>query len=263
MVSNIYLSCQKTKTKSPSLGDFHMHTHDFYEIYCFFSGNAKYYVEGNIYNLKHGDILFIKKAEAHTLQLMSDATYERAVINFNFQAPINEKSQTALLEFDKIPLGKGNRFSFSRFNDKHWLYYIDKIISCDNEDDRRLYLSVLISEMYECRGEALALPAEQDAFADIITYLNSNITNDMTLESICENFFISKSQLNRKFRRMIGSTVWEYITSKRLILAKDLLNHGETPTTVYTKCGFNDYTSFYRAYKAKFSVSPKMDYVKV
>ena len=81
----------------------------------------------------------------------------------------------------------------------------------------------------------------------------------MTLESICEKFYISKSQLNRRFKRVIGSTVWEYVTTKRLILAKELLQNGETPMTVYSKCGFNDYTSFFRAYKSRFFVSPKND----
>ena len=258
-MNNVFFESWRELTKKPSLDDFCMHTHDFYEIYCFLSGNAKYYVEGNIYNLKHGDILLIKKAEAHVLQLTSDCPYERAVVKFNASATINEKTRMILSEFDRLPLGRGNRFPFSRFNDKHWLYYIDKIILCDNEEDKRLYLSVMINEMYECHKEALALPTEQDAIADIITYLNYNITKSMTLESICEKFYISKSQLNRRFKRVIGSTVWEYVTTKRLILAKELLQNGETPMTVYSKCGFNDYTSFFRAYISRFFVSPKND----
>ena len=262
MMNSIYLDARRTLTENPSLDDFHMHTHDFYEIYCFISGNAKYYVEGNIYNLKSGDILFIKKSEAHTLQLTSEADYERAVVNFNADAVINEETQTILSAFDGLPLGKGNRFPFSQFKNKHWHHYIDKMLSSDNEEIKRLYLSVLINEMFECSAEALTLPTVQDTSSDIIAYLNQNITAPMTLESICNKFYISKSQLNRKFKRMTGSTVWEYITAKRLILAKDLLQHGESPTTVYTKCGFNDYTTFYRAYKAKFSVSPKNHYIQ-
>lgn len=262
-MNTAYLSASKTFTENPCLDDFHMHTHDFYEIYCFISGNAKYYVEGNIYNLKSGDILFIKKSEAHTLQLTSDSDYERVIINFNTNAVVDKETQTILSEFDSLPLGKGNRFPFSRFKNKHWHYYIDKMLSKDNEESKRLYLTVLVNEMYECRNEALSVCGEQDAVADIIAYINSNITEAMTLESICEKFYISKSQLNRKFKNVTGSTVWEYITAKRLIMAKELLVRGEKPTSVYTKCGFNDYTSFYRAYKAKFLHSPKNDYIKV
>lgn len=226
------------------------------------SGNAKYFVEGNIYNLKHGDILFIKKAEAHSLQITSLTPYKRIIINFNAAAIDNRLTQIILSSFDRLPLGKGNRFSFSMFKDKHWLYYIDKILSCDNNEAKSLYLSVLINEMYECHTEVLNLYTEEDGFTDIIAYLNNNITENLTLDSICEKFYISKSHLNRKFRRMTGSTVWEYITAKRLILAKDFLSHGEAPMTVYSKCGFNDYTSFFRAYKSEFGVCPKNDFIK-
>ena len=154
-MNSAYLSSSKILTENPCLDDFHMHTHDFYEIYCFISGNAKYYVEGNIYNLKSGDILFIKKSEAHTLQLTSDSDYERVIINFNTDAVVNKETQTILSEFDSLPLGKGNRFPFSLFKNKHWHYYIDKMLSRDNEESKRLYLTVLINEMYECRNEAL------------------------------------------------------------------------------------------------------------
>ena len=124
---------------------------------------------------------------------------------------------------------------------------MEKIISSKNDSIKKLYLSVLINELYECRDEALKLQTEQDSFSDIIAYLNARITENLTLDSICESFYISKSQLNRKFRRMIGSTVWEYVTAKRLIMAKELLQKGESPMKVYSQCGFNDYTSFYRA----------------
>lgn len=263
MMQEKLLSCSRTLSKNPSMDDFYMHTHDFYEIFCFYSGNAKYYIEGNIYNLKYGDILFIKKAEAHTLQLTSHSPYERAVINFNDDTVANKKTQEILSSLNGLPLGKGNRFPFSKFKDKHWLYYIDKILSSDSEENKSLYLSILINELFECSAEVLTLPTTQDISSEIITYINQNITEPMTLETIGKKFYISKSQLNRKFKRMMGSTVWEYIIAKRLILAKELLRHGDAPMTVYTKCGFNDYTSFYRAYKTKFGESPKNDYIKL
>ena len=99
--------------------------------------------------------MFIKKSEAHTLQLTSDSDYERVVVNFNADAVVNKETQTILSGFDSLPLGKGNRFPFSQFKNKHWHYYIGKMLSSDNEESKRLYLTVLINEMYECRNEAL------------------------------------------------------------------------------------------------------------
>ena len=61
---------------------------------------------------------------------------------------------------------------------------------------------------------------------------------------------------------MTGSSMWAYIKRKRLLLAKELLTGGENPYLVYEKCGFNEYSSFYRAYKAEFGVSPKEDHKK-
>jgi AraC-like DNA-binding protein len=259
-MSDFFLDCKRTFTQNPDLNEFYMHTHDFYEIYCFLSGNAKYFVEGNIYKLKHGDILFIKKGEAHTLMITSPTPYERVVVNFDLLGAADNKTRDILTFFDGLALGRGNRFPFSMFKDKHWLYYLDKTVSSESLETKRLYLSVLINEMYECRSEILNLPTERDGFSDIITYLNGHLTENLTLESICSKFYISKSQLNRKFKRMTGSTVWEYVTAKRLIFAKELLQKGEAPTKVYIKCGFNDYTSFFRAYKAKFGSPPKNDY---
>lgn len=261
-MNDILFTCDRMLTQNPNLNNFHMHTHDFYEIYCFISGNAKYLVEGNIYKMNHGDILFIKKAEAHSLQITSPSPYERTVINFNACAVTDKGTREILSSFDRLPLGKGTCFPFSMFKEKHWMYYIDKINSSESSDAKRLYLSVLINELYECCTDVLNLRAEQDSFSDIITYLNDHITEALTLDSICECFYISKSQLNRKFKRMTGSTVWEYITAKRLLMARELLQHGEVPTKVYLKCGFNDYSSFYRAYKAKFSESPRHDISK-
>lgn len=261
-MSNRFIDCRKTLTKNPNLDEFHMHAHDFYEIYCFLSGDAKYFVEGNIYKLRPGDILFIKKAEAHTLLINSPVPYERIIINFNSDALTAPEAVRLLSFFDTLPLGSGNRFPSSMFKDRHWHYYIDKMLSYTDAEKRGLYLSVLINEMYESCFDVLNIQTEKDDFSDIIAYLNSHLTEQLTLESICARFYLSKSQLNRKFKRMTGSTVWEYITAKRLLMAKELLQGGEPPSKVCSKCGFNDYTSFFRAYKAKFSSAPKNDFIK-
>lgn len=103
----------------------------------------------------------------------------------------------------------------------------------------------------------LNLETEKDGFSDIIDFLNEHMYEPLSLDGICDRFYMSKSHLNRKFKLMTGSTVWEYITAKRLLSAKELLQLGEPPTKVFSKCGFNDYSSFFRAYKAKFGLSPK------
>ena len=240
---------------------FNMHTHDNYEIYCFLSGTAKYFVEGNIYKLKSGDILIIKKAEAHSLLINSETPYERIVINFTQEALLEENPAAAIAFLDNKPLGKKNYYSFVRFSDTRWRYYLEKICASTDTYEKRLYLTVLLRELNSQHCKITDTNTETDNISDIINYINHHLAEPLSLDTLCEYFYISKSQLNRKFKRVTGSTVWEYITAKRLLLAKELLRNGEHPTTVSVKSGFSDYCTFYRAYKARFSVSPKNDFI--
>ena len=60
----------------------------------------------------------------------------------------------------------------------------------------------------------------------------------------------------RKFKNQIGSSIHSYVIQKRLILAKSLISDGFSMSTVCSKCGFNDYSSFVRAFKKAYGVSP-------
>ena len=101
-----YISAVKNYTEKPNLALFKRHTHDNYEIFWFLSGNAKYFVEGNIYDLKPNDILIIKKSETHALLINDPAPYCRYVIHFNAAALPQPQRQGFISILDNKPLGK-------------------------------------------------------------------------------------------------------------------------------------------------------------
>lgn len=255
------IEAAKNHTVTPDPERFNMHTHEEYEIFCFLSGDAKYFVEGNIYKLKKNDILIIKKAESHSLLIRTIVPYERITIHFTGDCiyPENQK----LLEFlNQKPLGKNNRYAAEKCSNTNWIYYLEKM--CETEDlaTKRIYLNVILNELYENAAKATEAPTFHDTTAEIIKYINDNLTTTKSLEQICNQFFISKTQLNRNFKKITGSTVWEYITTKRLLFAKECLKGGISPTVTSEKSGFSDYCSFFKLYKKKFGVSPKNDYIK-
>lgn len=239
-----------------------MHTHDGYEAYCFLGGRAKYFVEGSIYPLRPGDILIMKKAESHTLLLLKDLPYERIAIHFSADAIIGANKDKLISFLNERPLGKSNRFPAATFKEKNWLYYLNTICESDDEEKQKLYLTVLISELCESIGDIRPDSEARDNISEVIAYINSHLSDDISLDSICSVFHTSRSHTNRKFRQMTGSSMWEYIKLKRLLMAKELLTSGESPYRVYEKCGFNEYSSFYRAYKTEFGISPKEDHKK-
>ncbi|MBR2634881.1 MAG: helix-turn-helix domain-containing protein [Clostridia bacterium] len=256
----IVTEAERFYTENPCLTDFHMHTHETYEIYFFLSGKAKYFVEGTVYSLKPGDLLLIKKGEAHTLLIQNSTPYRRMVIHFGLSALRGEEGEKLVRFLEERPLGKENRYSAAVFQTGRWEYYTEKVCTAASLVEKGLYLTVLLWELYHARHRIRDESAVYDNTAEIILYLNEHLTEPLSLDEICARFYVSKAQLNRKFKSVTGSTVWEYIKTKRLILAKGMLQSGIRPTVAAMKSGFQEYSAFFYAYKAKFSLSPKEEY---
>lgn len=247
----------KTDIK-PKQRDFNMHIHDDYEIFCFLSGDAKYVVEGSVYPLHKGDFILINRFESHHLMLLSDKVYTRILVNFSPLKPESSLAKKLILPFEGRAFGKLNRYPHSVFSNSLPLHYLEKISESKNENIQSAYLTVMLNEIAE-NFEYLKthkISAENNICADILHYINRHLTDSLSLNLLSERFFISKSQLNRNFKHIMGSTVWEYITEKRLLLAKELIEKGTNPTKAYIDCGFKDYSAFYRAYRSKFNISP-------
>lgn len=246
-------------TEKPKVNDFKIHSHSDYEIFCFLKGNVKYFVEGTVYDLRPNDILFIKTEEVHSILMTKPTPYARIVIGFSEEDLIDVVNKKIMSFINNRPLGKHNKYSASAYENIDWIKYLKKIVSADNYEEKQLYLTVVLNEL--CKEYPKDTGYEQsDNIKEIIKYINSKLYEPINLDDIAEKFYLSKAHLIRKFKHYTQFTVWEYILTKRLIHARDLLKNGNKPTEVYSQCGFNDYCTFYKAYKNKFNVSPKDDY---
>ncbi len=243
----------------PTQGDCSMHIHnDSHEIYCFRSGDAWYSVEGNRYPLEPGDLMLMRKGEVHHLIVRSDAYYERSVVNFDLP-PEMDPDGLLLAPFNQRPLGKYNHYRAALFPDAHWMLYLEKIGAAEEPQRKWCYLLPLLSDLYDCFEQLKHTnpQAEKDRAAGVIQYINRHLGDALSLELLAGQFYLSKAHLNRIFRQSTGTTVWEYIVVKRLFMAREMLIAGQPPTRVYSLCGFQDYTAFYRAYRQHFGISPK------
>ena len=69
-------------------------------------------------------------------------------------------------------------------------------------------------------------------------------------------FHYSNSRVNRIFRDTLGVSVWQYVTAKKLDLAYNLIAEGYGIKTAASRCGFGDYSVFYKSFVKHFNISP-------
>lgn len=94
---------------------------------------------------------------------------------------------------------------------------------------------------------------------ELIHYLNQHLPEKITLDKLSNLFFMSKYYMNRAFKNSTGTTIMNYLTYKRIMLAKQYLMNGDTAYEAAEKVGFADYSAFFRAYKKVLGHSPSLD----
>ena len=92
--------------------------------------------------------------------------------------------------------------------------------------------------------------------SEALGYINRNLCSPLDIGQIAAGLYVSESYLFRLFKKELHQTPLKYIREKRLMLARKMLSEGERPMAVCTRCGFSDYTTFYRNYVGFFGRAP-------
>lgn len=248
---------------------FEYHHHDFSKIVILIDGDLTYYIEGKAYILKPWDILFVNKNEIHKPVVNPNKYYERIVIwlNPDFMAKYAQGNNDLLKCFE---VAIKNNYNLLRLNMKSIEIIknlIQDIQSCNNSNEfgseilkESLFvqLMVLMNRLFLNSDKNRDIEDIQydKTIEGVLNYINSNLENDLSIDTIASEFFISKYYLMRKFKNQIGSSIHNYVVQKRLILARSLISDGLSMSSVCSRCGFNDYSSFVRAFKKVYGVSP-------
>lgn len=199
-----------------------LHHHDFYEIFYFIDGDNRFYIEGESYTLRSGDMLLINPTELHQCFIYpSKRDYERIV--FWLKPEFVQKLSSP--EFDLL----------SCFHNKNRKRAISLSVDA-RRDIESLFSRILEMEKFEGVGKTVlrnALVMEllvkinnltidksspvvgenrmSELTNEVIEYIEEHITEDLTLESIAQHFFISKYHLAREFKKYSSVSVYQYI----------------------------------------------------
>lgn len=259
--------CHHTLDERPQPSQFQMHAHEWMEIFYLISGKCSYLVEGSRYELEPGDILVMRAAETHMPEIGEDEPYERIAIHFSPELLKAVPGGERLIKpFMERPLGHRNLYPSSGEGDGRLRaafggFDFEGIGDVKlNLMSRLLMFLTVLSSVYERQN---VVGSESDSFqSQLVAYVNEHLFEDISLQSIADAFYRSRSQISRVFRQSTGSPLWEYVTIKRLLSAQAMLQRGVSASEACLACGFSDYSSFFRAYRARFGHSPKSDYGK-
>ncbi len=243
----------------PEPDDFSRHCHTHYEIIYVVRGAGKYVVEGEQYELRPDTLMVFRPGEFHYVNVRRDEPYERYVFHFSVEGLPD--AEGALARVDGTPFGEGNFYAIEDFpmTVAPLFERFEQLASLPRPVAERLAVH-LVSELLLVLS--LASPAaqshkrEEPLGARVIRYVNAHIAEPLSLDALASEFYVSKFYLCRAFKRHNGISILGYVNGKRVMMARQMIESGETAAVVSERVGFSDYSTFYRAYRKAYGHAP-------
>ncbi len=234
------------------------HWHEKYELCRVLKRSCTFRVDGHIHEAHEGDIVAIPSYAAH-----------------QFIVPA-EKAEITIMQFRmKILLHFGERVKPLKTHityeeqqrDPEFFAKLTALFDLITQEqaqpdaDRFFYLQSLIASFYlllqsRFACESVIADKKRDQFFEIIKYVNDHFTEDITLSSIAEELYISRSNMTNIFRKYAGQGVHEYINDLRIKKANSLIKQGVSITRAALESGFGNVRTFNQAYKNHMGMAP-------
>lgn len=239
----------KLDTANDPADDYTRHMHPFHEIIYFIGGDVTYTVEDESAKLAGGDFLFIPSGKYHFADINRDKLYERYVLQF---PPSVLPDFLAGKMRDKSPfLGCRKELgpAFSQLDS----YFTDY----SGMELYTLFLCELVKILILVSSRtAESRRKSNEILSPIIRYIDENLHEPITLESLSVRFNYSKSYISSEFNKQMHISIMRYIRTKKIMAAHNMLLSGKKKGEVAEAFGFRDYSTFYRAYISVMGTPP-------
>ena len=120
-----------------------------------------------------------------------------------------------------------------------------------------LMIFAMLKRVYIQRGAGQLKAEKRELLDEITAYIESHYDRPLALGDVARQFYVSESTVSHLFKQRMGVSLYRYVTQRRLIAAKNLILEGIALEIVAEQVGFADYSSFYRAFKGDFGISPR------
>lgn len=254
--------------KDKSDKTYQFHYHDFYKILVCISGDITYTIEGRSYKLKPHDIVLVGRNDIHRPQVSLGEPYERIIFYISKEYLEQHKGEGYDLAYPFLMAAREHKdiLRFPAVTNAALREMINKIEDNAGKEEYagKLYANVLFMEFMillcracvehpECFNQSVTY---NQKMMEILQYINEHLEEELSIDKIADHFYISRYHMMRQFKEETGYTIHQYITEKRVLKAKNLMQAGISATQACYACGFQDYSTFSRAFKSRMEKNP-------
>ena len=252
-------------------GSFMWHWHPEIEITYVQKGTMCYKVNHMVYHLKEGDIVFNNSGALHsgTMENQKDCAYipvtfdSRLIYGF-FQSTVNSKYVDPVIQDSMLP---AICIDQSEPWHKPFREYLLRIINLDEKkpDFYELDITICLQSMWRLLLEHITYEPqasrenslEYDRIKKILSYIEENYQNKITLNDIAGHIHLCESECTRLFKRHMNTTLFAFLQEYRIERSLELLQAGEPISAVADKAGFSDPNYYSKVFAKIKGCSPR------
>ena len=251
-------------------------SHDFWELVCVDRGEIDALAGDRRLTLKKGNILFHKPNEFHNVLTNGKVSPSLVVIGFECHSPAIKSFEDQLMSVQdtekellaQIIVEARNTFS-GRLDDPYQeeLIFNSEPLTFGSAQLISHYLEQLMIHLYR-RYFSYSLPVRSsrflaeassgnDTYNRIVRYMEEHLGERMTIDRICRDNLVGRSQLQKLFRDTKGCGVIEFFSMMKIDTAKQMIRDNQLNfTQIADRLGYNSIHYFSRQFKQITTMTP-------
>ena len=249
--------------------DYHYHAFD--KLVLLRGGRVTYVVEGVTYFLQPWDLLLVGHDLIHRPIIDPAEPYERVVVWLGREW-LERRSDPGEPLDTCFEIARQRGFHLLRFDPERRLHYMQRIQQMEEAVRDRGFGAARMADtlcqqlLIDVNRDVLlsrTAQEERDSYQvdpkmeEVIHYILGHLDEELTVDTLARRFFISRYYLMHRFKAVTGYTVHQYISQKRLLWAGELIRSGVPVMKAAEQAGFGEYSTFLRAFRNTFHVSPR------